>query len=144
MDEKPEYDVIDYLFVDHNKIMIYLYNALIRSIILWNLSKEDLHGYALMTKVDDFFKNSIKIGLLSKTRTSKIYPILKDMRESGVIESYDGLHDNKRVLTYHLTPKGIEALHIFRQRLNDIMDNKDKRDFLKFTLGIEYDIIYED
>ncbi|WP_069593097.1 PadR family transcriptional regulator [Methanosphaera sp. WGK6] len=143
MDKEYKYTLINQSDMDYKKIMLYLYNTLIRQIILWNLSKEDIYGYKLMSKIDDFFKTSIELGLLRKTRPSKIYPILKELRERGMIESYNGIHENKRVLIYHLTPKGRKNLIIFRQGLSNIMNNENMHDFFKFTFGIEYDIIYE-
>ena len=55
-------------------------------LVLWFLSKEDMHGYLLMKKIDEFFIPQIEMGLMQSTKANKIYPLLKNMKDKGLIE----------------------------------------------------------
>ena len=81
-------------------------------LILWFLSKRDMHGYMIMKKIDEFFKPQIEHGLMNPTKANKIYPLLKSMNESKLIESYNGIHNKKEVKKYRLTPEG-EKMYSF-------------------------------
>lgn len=90
-------------------------------LILWYLSKEDMHGYRLMKKIDEFFTPQIEIGLMKSTKANKIYPLLKAMKEDGLIESYDGIHKKKEVKIYRLTEHGLNLYHLIQK---EFMYNK--------------------
>lgn len=75
-------------------------------LVLWFLSKEDMHGYLLMKKIDEFFIPQIDMGLMKSTKANKIYPLLKNMKDKGLIESYAGIHNKKEVKIYRLTEEG--------------------------------------
>lgn len=75
-------------------------------LVLWILSKKDMHGYLIMKKIDEFFTPQIEIGLMKPTKANKIYPLLKNMNEKGLIEYYEGIHKKKEVKIYRLTDEG--------------------------------------
>ena len=75
-------------------------------LILWFLTKEDMHGYLLMKKIDELFTPQIEMGLMKSTKANKIYPLLKNMKEQELIESYAGIHKKKEVKIYRLTDEG--------------------------------------
>ena len=50
-------------------------NGLIRNLILWIISKEKIHGYGIMKKLDEFFDFK-DVDFEIKNTSSKIYPIL--------------------------------------------------------------------
>lgn len=87
-------------------------------LVLWFLSKQDMHGYMLMKKIDEFFIPQIEIGLMKSTKANKIYPLLKDMKESGLIESYDGIHKKKDVKIYRLTEHGLKLYHLIQKEFH--------------------------
>ena len=97
------------LFKQNKIITKNISNGIIRSLIAWNLTKQDLHGYALMKKIDEFFEPQIKAGLINKISNSKVYPILAQMEKEGLLESYNGMNNNNEVKFYKLTPKGIRV-----------------------------------
>ena len=75
-------------------------------LILLFLSKRDMHGYLLMKRIDEFFTPQIEMGLMKSTKANKIYPLLKTMKEEGLIESYAGVHKKKEVKKYRLSEEG--------------------------------------
>lgn len=93
-------------------------------LVLWYLSKEDMHGYLLMKKIDEFFTPQIKIGLMKSTKANKIYPLLKSMKEDGLIESYNGIHKKKEVKIYRLTENGLNLYHLIQK---EFMYNKKRK-----------------
>ena len=60
------------------KIMRHCSNGLTHIIILWIISKEKIHGYGIMKKLDEFF-SSCNPNEYNKTNSSKIYPILRKL-----------------------------------------------------------------
>lgn len=93
-------------------------------LVLWFLSKEDMHGYMLMKKIDEFFTPQIEIGLMKSTKANKIYPLLKNMKNDGLIESYNGIHKKKEVKIYRLTPHGLKLYHLIQK---EFMFNKKRK-----------------
>ena len=63
------------------KIMRHCSNGLTHIIILWIISKEKIHGYGIMKKLDEFF-SSCNPTEYNKTNSSKIYPILRKLEKS--------------------------------------------------------------
>lgn len=88
--------------------------AFITFLVLWFLSKEDMHGYIIMKKIDEFFEPQIKHGLMKETKANKIYPLLKTMKENKLIESYKGIHNKKEVKIYTLTKEGKNFFKIIK------------------------------
>ncbi len=84
-------------------------------LVLWFLSKQDMHGYMLMKKIDEFFIPQIEIGLMKSTKANKIYPLLKTMKEDGLIESYNGIHKKKEVKIYRLTSHGLKLYKLIQK-----------------------------
>lgn len=99
-------------------------------LVLWFLGKQDMHGYLLMKKIDEFFEPQINIGLMKSTKANKIYPLLKNMKEQGLIESYSGVHKKKEVKIYRLTQEG---KHVYELILAEFSYNK-KRNIWKELL----------
>lgn len=83
-------------------------------LVLWFLSKEDMHGYIIMKKIDEFFEPQIEHGLMKETKANKIYPLLKTLKENKLIESYKGIHNKKEVKIYRLTNEGKKFLTIIK------------------------------
>lgn len=87
-------------------------------LVLWFLSKEDMHGYLIMKKIDDFFKPQIEVGLMKDTKANKIYPLLKTLNEYKLIEHYNGIHKKKEVKIYRLTEEGQKTLNVLKESYN--------------------------
>lgn len=101
--------------VDHisKKILRHFSNGLTHVIILWIISKEKIHGYGIMKQLDEFF-SSCNPDEYNKTNPSKIYPILRRLEKTGVIEGEWGISNNKRVKYYSITPEGEVLLKNFK------------------------------
>ncbi len=100
-------------------------------LVLWFLSKEDMHGYRIMKKIDEFFEPQIKFGLMKSTKANKIYPLLRSMKENDLIEYYDGIHKKKEVKIYRLTVEGKEIFNLIRRDLMQSMKRDIWRELIK-------------
>ena len=63
------------------KLIKHFSNGLTRNLILWIISKEKIHGYGIMKKLDEFFDFG-DLDCDIKNTSSKIYPILRKMESN--------------------------------------------------------------
>ena len=121
----------------HKKLVKYFTNGITHNLILWIISKEPIHGYGIMKKLDDFF--SFDNGECDiKNTSSKIYPILSRMEENGLIDGEWKINENnKRVKYYSITDKGEELLNHIQFHMNNILTNKTWLYFIKDMTGLE-------
>jgi DNA-binding PadR family transcriptional regulator len=84
--------------------------GLLRSYILYRLSKNPLSGYDLISELDEATGGTWHPG------SGSIYPILEDLRRKKLIEVVSKGHRSKQV--YSLTQRGKEALDEERRILN--------------------------
>ncbi|OWT33181.1 hypothetical protein BGI41_03725 [Methanobrevibacter sp. 87.7] len=121
---------------EHKKIHKVFINSLIPLLILWFLTKEDLHGYGLMKKLDSFFEFQIEKGFLNKFNSSKVYPILQKAENIGFIEGNWMIKNGKPIKVYHLTDIDENFIYSLRKRnFNQFVQHKfdnfmDFQDFL--------------
>lgn len=83
--------------------------------LLWLLSKEKLHGYAIISKINEiysFMGEEVVHG-------STIYPLLHSLEKDGLIISSEGLNGNHKVKMYEITEKGIFALNSIKHFINE-------------------------
>ena len=105
------------------KFLKHFANGLTRNIILWIISKEKIHGYGIMKKLEEFFDFE-NINHYIKITSSKVYPILRMMEEEGlIIGEWDINENNKRVKYYSITEKGLNILDKISFALNFISKN---------------------
>jgi DNA-binding PadR family transcriptional regulator len=77
-----------------------------KTMILWLISKERTHGYELMNKI-----NEISPSGEEKVRgPSKIYPVLHDLEEAGLIIGTWEAHGKRKVKYYKITEEGNQTL----------------------------------
>ena len=94
-------------FVKDNKILKSAVNGLYRFLVMWIIKyHKSIHGYAIMKELDRFFENLIDEGVIKKSNPSKIYPILAQMEDYGLINSSLKLHKDKEIKFYQITEKG--------------------------------------
>ncbi|RAP53629.1 MAG: hypothetical protein BZ138_00305 [Methanosphaera sp. rholeuAM270] len=93
-------------------------------LILWYLSKDNMHGYLIMKKIDEIFEPHIRAGLMKETKANKIYPILKELSNKNLIEYYPGIHKNKDVKIYRLTDEGQEILNLLKKSYKVMTEGK--------------------
>lgn len=124
-------------FIKKDKIVQYTVNGISRFLILWIIMENGpIHGYRIIKQLDSFFENLIDVGSLRKSSPSKVYPILKDMQNNGLIKGEVKIQDNKKVIFYEITDEGEFLLHYIRDsyqiikntsqgsRFSDFLDNE--------------------
>ena len=72
MAEVTKEELITLMLKENENITKHLEIGLTRLIILWKISKGNIHGYNLMKTVDEFYKDQIELGLVKKANPSKI------------------------------------------------------------------------
>lgn len=119
------------------KLVKHFSNGITHNLILWIISKETIHGYGIMKKLDEFF--SFRQAECEKTASSsKIYPILSKMEKKGLIKGeWDINENNKRVKFYSITDEGRIVLKAIRNHMNQVISNPKWMEFVKDMTGAE-------
>ena len=93
-----------------------------KTMILWLISKERSHGYELMNKINEISPSAEE----TVRGPSKIYPVLHDLEEAGLIEGNWELHGKRKVKYYEVTDEGIQTLNrikkVFRCHKTQILE----------------------
>ena len=120
------------------KLLKYFSNGVTHKLILWIISKESIHGYGIMKKLDEFF-NFENSNCELNFNSSKIYPILSKMEDSGlIVGEWKVNENNKRVKYYSITDEGIELLNQIQNSLNSLLDNPYWLAFFEDMTGREF------
>lgn len=123
------------------KLIKHFSNGLTRNLILWIISKEKIHGYGIMKKLDEFF-DFADLDCNIKNTSSKIYPILRKMESNGlIVGEWDINENNKRVKYYTITEEGLLILDNIGRVMKSILNNSSWLMFYKDMAGVE--ISYE-
>ena len=122
---------------NHKKLVKYFTNGITHNLILWIISKETIHGYGIMKKLDDFF--SFDNGECDlKNTSSKIYPILSKMEDDGLIAGEWKVNENnKRVKYYSITDDGELLLKHIQFHMSNILTNQTWLYFINDMTGLE-------
>lgn len=119
------------------KIIKYFSNGITHNLILWIISKETIHGYGIMKKLDDFFNfngGSCEMNINS----SKIYPILSKMEKKELISGEWKINENnKRVKYYSITPDGKLVLKHIQNHMKSILTHPSWIEFIEDMTGRE-------
>ena len=119
------------------KVFKHFSNGIIHNLILWIISKESIHGYGIMKKLEDFFNFENSRCEISIT-SSKIYPILSKMEENGfIVGEWKINENNKRVKYYSITEDGEKFLKLIQIHMNDVLNNPSWLTFFKEMTGLE-------
>ena len=78
-----------------------------KTMILWLISKDRIHGYELMTKMNEISPSAEE----TVRGPSKIYPVLHDLEEAGLIEGTWGAQGKRKIKYYEITDDGIQTLN---------------------------------
>ncbi|MBO6122250.1 MAG: PadR family transcriptional regulator [Methanobrevibacter sp.] len=121
----------------HKKVFKNFSNGIIHNLILWIISKEDIHGYGIMKKLNEFFSfEDSKCDI--NVNSSKIYPILSKMEKNGFIAGEWKVNENnKRVKYYSITDDGKFFLKAIQSHMNDVLNNPYWLEFFKDMTGME-------
>lgn len=116
------------------KLIKHFSNGITHILILWIISKESIHGYGIMKKLDeffDFFDDNCEL----KSTSSKIYPILRKMEKTGLIFGEWQTVNNKRVKYYSITSEGEIVLEHIKGNMNNVFENATWLDFIEDMTG---------
>lgn len=95
-------------------------------IILWFLNKKRLYGNAIINKINNFYPSKDR----KITGSSRIYPMLHDLEDRGLIVGSWETRGRQRIKYYEITDKGREEIlrvkKIFKYHVDD-----DLKDFMK-------------
>lgn len=122
----------------HEKLLKHFSNGITHKLILWIISKEDIHGYGIMKKLDEFFSSFENEKCEMKINSSKIYPILSKLEDEGLIlGEWKVNENNKRVKYYSITEDGLSFLCEMQSHIHNILNNPNWLAFFKDMTGME-------
>lgn len=121
----------------YEKIVKQFSNGITHNLILWIISKQTIHGYGIMKKLEEFFNfENDKCDI--KFTSSKVYPILSKMENVGLITGEWKVNENnKSVKYYSLTEKGQIVLKQVQSRMSDVLTSPTWLTFFKDMTGME-------
>lgn len=121
----------------HKKVFKNFSNGIIHNLILWIISREDIHGYGIMKRLNEFFSfEDSKCDIT--VNSSKIYPILSKMEKNGfIVGEWKVNENNKRVKFYSITEDGEVFLKTIQTHMNNILDNPSWLEFFEDMTGRE-------
>ena len=121
----------------HKKFFKNFSNGIIHNLILWIISREDIHGYGIMKRLNEFFSfEDSKCDIT--VNSSKIYPILSKMEKNGfIVGEWKINENNKRVKFYSITEDGEVFLKTIQDHMNNILDNPSWLEFFEDMTGRE-------
>lgn len=104
-------------------------NSLLKGIrnifLLWLISRQKIHGYAIMSTMNEMI--SKKSGKC--VHSSTIYPILHSLEEEGFIKSSQEFNGKHKVKLYEITDKGNNMLNSIKYIINNRPKDNLLRDF---------------
>lgn len=125
-------------FIKKNKMVQQTVNGISRFLILWVIMNNGpIHGYELMSLLNNFFDELIGAGSIRKSSPSRVYPILNKMEESGLVVGTWHQHDNKNVKYYEITENGKCLLFYIRDNYQKIRKTSQGTLFFDDFLNVE-------
>ncbi|MBQ8016491.1 MAG: PadR family transcriptional regulator [Methanobrevibacter sp.] len=119
------------------KLIKHFLNGVTHNLILWIISKETIHGYGIMKRIDKFF-NFEDAECDMTINSSKIYPILSAMENSGLIAGEWKINENnKRVKYYSITDDGLKVLEKIKRQMTINLSNPSWQEFFEDMTGKE-------
>lgn len=121
MVENSNENEVDYQFLE-TKFLHSLMKGVRNVFLLWLISQEKIHGYAIISKINEIYSNmGVKV-----VHGSTIYPLLHSLEKEGLIVSSEEYNGNHKVKSYEITEKGLVTLNsikkfIKRRPANDIL-----------------------
>ena len=124
----------------HLKLVKFFSNGVTHNLILWIISKEPIHGYGIMKKLDEFFEFTNDNCEL-KSSSSKVYPILRKMEDNGLIIGEWKTVNNKRLKFYSITDDGEIVLNHIRNNIGHVLENPNWLDFIEDMTGKKVELV---
>ena len=107
--------------------------------LLWLLNKEKLHGYAIISRINEiysFMGEEVVHG-------STIYPLLHSLEKDGFIISSEGFNGNHKVKMYEITEKGVSTLNSIKHFIKERPKNDILLKYLDEMIFTDEDFVYE-
>ena len=119
------------------KFLKHFSNGITHNLILWIISKECIHGYGIMKKLDEFFSYE-DACCETNINSSKIYPILSKMENAGlIVREWKVNGNNKLVKYYSITQYGENVLKDIQDHMRSVLTNKSWIAFFEDMTGLE-------
>ena len=119
------------------KFLKHFSNGITHNLILWIISKECIHGYGIMKKLDEFFSYE-DACCETNINSSKIYPILSKMENAGlIVGEWKVNENNKRVKYYSITQYGENVLKDIQDHMRSVLTNTSWISFFEDMTGLE-------
>ncbi|WP_249164820.1 PadR family transcriptional regulator [Methanobacterium alkalithermotolerans] len=91
-----------------------------KTMVLWMISKNRLHGYEIMNKLHHYYSLEEAHANLKPPGPSVIYPILHDLEKKGLIKGIWEAQGKRKVKYYEITPDGEATI----QRIKNVIESK--------------------
>ena len=125
-------------FIVKNRMVQQTVNGISRFLILWVIMDNGpIHGYEIMSLLNEFFQDLIKRKSIRKSSPSRVYPMLKKMEDSNLITGTWHYHDNKKVKYYEITDNGKKLLFFIRDNYLNIKKSSNGSKFFDDFLNDE-------
>ena len=125
---------------NHLKLVKFFSNGVTHNLILWIISKEPIHGYGIMKKLDEFFQFTNDNCEL-KSSSSKVYPILRKMEDNNLIIGEWQTVNNKRLKHYSITEDGEIVLNHIRSNMAHVLEDPNWLDFIEDMTGKKVELV---
>ena len=114
--QEDEKNISEVSNLNQDKFLFSLLKGVRNVFILCIISKHKIHGYALISLLNEATSS---IHKKSKIHGSTIYPILHKLQEDGLIKSEEELNGKKKVKVYSITEEGLLALESIKRLIRD-------------------------
>ena len=98
-----------------------------KTMILWMIYKEKLHGYEIMNKLNDFYSLDNVHEKIKPPGPSMVYPILHDLEKKGLIKGTWEYQGKRKIKYYEITPEGeatvLKIKYIVENHISKIWEN---------------------
>jgi PadR family transcriptional regulator len=93
-----------------------LMKGFLKIIILWIITKERIHGYEIIKKMKEKVENESGDFELKGPGPNKIYPILHELEDKGLIIGDWESQGKRKIKFYEATEKGMNTIEIIRKK----------------------------
>lgn len=122
----------------HTKFLHSLTKGVRNIFLLWLLSKNKMHGYAIVSKINEHYGYmGVKV-----VHGSTIYPLLHSLENDGLIKSYEEYNGNKKIKMYQTTEKGITTLNSIKKFLKSRPENDIFKTYLDEMIFNDKEFVY--
>ena len=97
-------------------------------VVLWMISRKDMHGYEIVKVLNE--------DLMVRTATtSRIYPLLSEMENNGLISQKEIKDGKRKKKVYNITKKGKVMLMLTKKYVKEMMKKKIMKDYVRWLMG---------